>query len=327
MKEPIYMQATRNAWEFTVKNKVLAVFGIFAAFLGQFGMVDFLGKLGLITGNTGTYFSTVASIGIQMGEFAIRASSSLETKMLSYFLLMIFLGLFSVFIFIATVSQGAIIYSIKQSIQKKPINITKAWHVGAANFYRLFFVNFFKKIALTLISIIIALSAYAAFIIPSLINNLFFLGIFLAASFAGLVLAFVAVYTSIYVIVEKFSLGEAFSAAWKLFQNHLIVSFEVGILLLVFNLFVGVFAALGFVLLVLPAILLWFVFVLIIGSEIFLTAGFFAGLIVFAMYLMIVGAMFTIFTTYIWTYIFMKMNKEGIKSRIAHYLSYKPNKI
>ena len=321
------MQATRNAWKFVWENKVLAVFGIFAAFLGQFGIVDFLGKLGLITGDAGYYFNTIASVGAQMGEFTTRIAFSLESKILADFLLMIFLGLFSVFIFIAVVSQGAIIYSAKQSIKKKPIDIVKAWHVGSANFWRLFFVHFFKKIALTLISIVVGLSAYAAFTMPSLMNNLFFLAMFLIFSFAGLVLSFVAIYTPIYVVVEKYNIGEAFNAAWNLLKNHWIVSFEVGILLLVFNLFLGVFAALGFVLLILPAILIWFAVILIGGSKIILSAGFMAGLIVFTMYLMLVGAMFTIFTTYIWTYVFMKMNKEGIKSRIVHYLSYKPNKI
>lgn len=321
------MQATKSAWDFVWKNKVLVVFGIFAAFLGQFGIVDFLSKLGLITGDTGRYFNSIASVGLQMGEFATRIAFSLESKMLAYFLIMIFVGLMSVFIFIAAVSQGAIIYSIKQSIKRKPIDITKAWHVGSANFWRLFFIHFFKKIALTLVSIIIGLSAYAALTLPSLVNNLFFLIMFLIFSFAGLVLSFVTIYTSIYVIVEKYSIDEAFSAAWVLFKNHWIVSFEVGILLLVFNLFLGVFAALGFVLLVLPAILIWFVVILIGGNEIVLTAGFIAGLMVFTMYLMLVGALFTIFTTYIWTYVFMKMNKEGMKSRVVHYLSYKPNKI
>lgn len=327
MKESIYIQATRSAWNFTWKNKALVAFGIFAAFLGQFGIIDFLGKLGLITGDAGRYFNVIASIGAQMREFAVRVSFSLESKMLAYFLLMIFLGLISVLVFIAIVSQGAIIYSVKQSIKNKPRDILKAWHVGAANFWRLFFVYFFKKIALMLVSIIVGVSAYAAFAIPSLVNNLFFLGVFLLFSFAGLVLSFVTVYTSIYVIVEKYAIGEAFGAAWNLLRNHLVVSFEIGILLLVFNLFLGVFAALGFLLFVLPAILIWFVVILASGSEIVLAAGFVAGIAVVTMYLIFIGAMFTIFTTYIWTYVFMKMNKESIKSRIVHYLSYKPNKI
>lgn len=327
MKESIYIQATKKSWEFVQVNRVLVVFGIFAAFLGQFGIVDFLSRLGLITGDTGKYFSTIASIGMQMGDFATSIAFSLESKMLAYFLLMLFLGLFSVFVFIAIVSQGAIIYSAKQSVKKRPIDITKAWHTGSANFGSLFFVHFFKKISLTLISIVVGLSAYAAFTIPSLINNLFFLGVFLIFSLVGLVLSFVIAYTSIYIVVEKYTINEAFSAAWNLLQNHWIVSFEVGILLLVFNLFFGVFAGLGFILFVLPAILIWFAVILISGSGALLIAGFISSGIVFTMYLMLAGAMFTIFTTYIWTYVFMKMNKEGIKSRIVHYLSYKPNKI
>ena len=321
------MQATKNAWEFIKKEKVLMVFGIFAAFLGQFGIVDFLGRLGLITGNTEHYFRNITLIGVQLGEFMIHMTSSLESKMLADFLLMLFLGLFSVFIFIAVVCQGAIIYSAKQSIQKKSINISKAWYAGTENFWRLFFINFFKKISLTLIFMVVSLSAYAAFFIPSLENNLFFLGIFLLASFAGLALSFVAVYASIYVIAGKYTISEAFDAACVLFRDHLVVSFEIGILILVFNLFFGVFAVLGFMLFVLPAILIWFAVILIVGSKIALAAGFIASFMVFTMYLILLGAIFTVFTTYIWTYVFMKMNKVGIKSRIVHYLSYKPNKI
>lgn len=319
------MQAIERAWKFVWGNKTLWVFGIFAAFLGQFGIVEFLGKLGLVTGDAGRYFEIIAVMIQQLGDIIASMAFSFESQILSYFLLTIMFVLFTTFVFIATVSQGVLIHASAQSVKNKKTDMVKSWHACTGNFWGLFFVNFFKKVFIVILSIVVSLSAYVAMSLPSMSNNIFFLGVFLLVSLMGMTISFLAVYTSAYIVVEKYSAIKALGAAWKLLYNHWLVSFEIGIIILIFNLFLGLITALGFTLFILPAILIWFAVILIGGSKLILVSGFIAGLIVFTMYLITVGAVFTVFTTHIWTYVFMKMHKIGIKSHIIHYLSFNKN--
>jgi len=326
MKESLYIQATRSALRFTWQNKIVWIFGIFAALLGQFGIVEFLGKVGLATGDVDKYFGNLGYLGSQLGQLSTNMSLSFDNKLLVLFLLVLVAGLVAIFVFASIVSQGAIIHLAAQSIKNKRVNITKAWHIGSANFWRLFVVNFFRKLFIAFLAMMVSLAAFGALVVPSAVNNLFFLVIFLLASVVGIILSFLVVYAAAYIVVEKYSVAEAVKAALVLFRKHWLVSIEVGLIVLVYNLFLGLFIALGFTLIILPAILLWFAVILIGGNQLLLAGGFVAALIFFTMYLIVVGAGFTVFTTYIWTFIFMKMHKVGLKSRLLHYLSYKKRK-
>lgn len=323
MKESIYIQATKRAWRFVWDNKTIWIFGIFAAFLGQFGMVEFLGKVGVSAGNAGRYFDRIGSMSFEMGGFTMSIVNSLQNRLLALSLLLLLASLVVVFVYAAVICQGAIIHSSAQSIAgKKHIDILKAWHVSHKSFWSLFIINLFKKILIMFLSVMVSITAYGALTVPTLGNSLFFLFVFIFTSALGIILSFLVVYTAAYVVVEKYTLMNAIHGAWDLFAEHWLSSIEVGLIILVFNLFLGVLILLGFMLILLPAILLWFLVIVVGSSQSMLYTGLIAGLIVFVMYLMTMGAMFTVFVSYMWTYVFMKMHKVGVKSRLVNYLSY-----
>ncbi|MDP2692568.1 MAG: hypothetical protein Q8O88_02925 [bacterium] len=322
MKESIYIQATRKAWHFAWGHKILWFFGIFAAFLGQFGMVEFLGKISVHSIPIESYFGNVGTLMAQVGKFVISAGYSFDSKFFLFFLLALIFSLVLVAAFVAVASQGLLLYACAQSIKGKKINIMKSWHVGAANFWRLFFLNFFKKIIIAVIAIILSLSAYGVLLSPSIPNSIALTLLVILLGFIGLVLSFLFFYSAGYVVIEKENLSVAIQKAWVMFVGHPIVSFEVGLLVVVLNLFFGLFAAFGFILFVLPAVLFWFVVVLLGGSQIALVSAFIASLIMFTMYIMVVAAGFAVFTSYIWTYVFLEMHDKGIKSRLMHFIRF-----
>jgi hypothetical protein len=324
MKESLYIQSIKRAWAFVKQNKIIWIFGLFAAFLGQFGIVEFLGKIGMASGNTGMYFEKFSRAGDVLTFFAGSFSFSLQDKALVFSLLVLIAAFVAFFIMIAVVSQGTVIGTAAQSIKSRSgkINISKAWNTGVENFWRLFILNFFKKVLISFLAVVVGLSAYTAIIMPSLVNNIIFVVMFLAASAIGLILSFLVIYACAYVVVEKFKIWEATLTAWKLFKDHWLVSIEIGLIILALNMFLGLITALGFVLAILPAILFWFLILAVGGGNLMIASGFIASLVIFAIYLLWIGAVFTVFTTYMWTFAFMKMHKVGIKSRIYHYLSY-----
>ena len=322
MKESIYIHATGKAWSFAWSHKKLWLFGAFAAFLGQFGMVEFLGKLGVDTVGSGGYMVSAGSVLSQIGSFIANAGYSYDSKIVLSFLLALMLAIFAVFIFLAVVSQGLLLYVSAESIKNKNINIVKAWYIGTANFWRLFFLNFFKKIIISLIIIIFSLSAYGVLLTPSIANSIFLTLVVILLALVGLVLSFLFFYSAGYLVIEKESLSVAVQKAWIMFVKHPLVSFEIGLLIVILNLFFGAITAFGFILAILPAILIWFAIAMAGGSFIALTAALIASIIVFTMYLIVAGAGFTVFTTYIWTYAFVEMHDTGLKSKIIHFVNY-----
>ncbi len=319
MKESIYIHATKKAWHFTWKHKILWFFGIFAAFLGQFGIVEFLGKIGVDQGGVGSQFGTIGYILSQIGKFLINAGNSYDSKIILFFLLTLILCIAVVVVFLSVASQGALLYAGSESIKHEKVNNSKSWHVGVANFWRLFFLNFFKKIIIAVIIVVLSLSIYGALLSPSIPNSIVLTLAVIVFAVAGLILSLLFFYSAGYLVIEKETMYVSIKKAWKMFLAHPVVSFEIALLVVVLNMFFGILLAFGFILLVLPPMLLWFALIVAGGSQVALTATFFASLIVFAMYIMVAGAGFTVFTTYIWTYTFLEMHHKGVASRFVNF--------
>ena len=71
----------------------------------------------------------------------------------------------------------------------------------------------------------------------------------------------------------------------------------------------------------LPTLISWFVALLTANANLW-TAGLIAGAFFFVLFVIFVGSVFTVFTTAVWTYLFMAMHHVGVKSRILHWLNY-----
>ena len=321
MKESLYVEATERAWHFVWRHKVLWLFGIFAAFLGQFGMVDFLSKVGIIRGGADRYFGAFFGGFGRLGKFAATVGSTFSSQLLLVFLAILLLVLLTLLIFTAVSAQGSLIHSVFQAEKKNKVDVGRAWAAGTANFWRLFILNFLRKASFVFISVSVGLFAVNALARPSVTSSIIFILSFSALAVLGLMVSFLFFYAAAYVIIGKFSVLTALGRAYKLFSGHWLVSFEIGLVVLVLNLFLGLITALVFALLLLPAILIWFAIVVVGGGNYFALASvFMAALIFFTMYLMLVGAGFTVFTSYIWTYAFLKMEKHGLKSKVLDWL-------
>ena len=188
----------------------------------------------------------------------------------------------------------------------------------------MFFINALKKAVIVGLAIAISASAYNSLKDFTLGNALAFLATFILASVIGLALSFLAMYAAGYVVVEEYPLGPAISAAWRLFLDHWLVSVEVGLLVLLFNGLLAVLALAGIMVFFFPAVLIWFLAVVANNPYLF-TLGFVIAIVLFVAYIMLLASFFTVFTTAVWTHLFMKMHKVGVKSRVLHWLTYRPS--
>lgn len=324
MKTPLYRQAIQHGWQLAWRQRWLWIFGLFAAFLGQLGIVEFLSKISLATSDVEKYLTDLGLVG-QTNPTAVGGGASAgQGDALYLWLLVLLLGLVIALLFVAVVSQGALIHSAAQAAQKRKstVDLGRAWQAGVSHFWRLFFINVVKKGLLVILAVVVAAAALSAVHAPSLGNGLQFLLIFILACIVGLVLSFLVIYAAAYVVVEEYALGQAVAAAWRLFVDHWLVSLEVGLLTLLFNLVAFVLSLLGFLIFFYPTMLVWVV-AIAVSSQWLLAAGFIIALLLFTAYLMWLGSVFTVFITAVWTYLFMKMHQTGIKSRVLHWLAYK----
>jgi hypothetical protein len=232
------------------------------------------------------------------------------------------LGLCAVMFFVVLVSQGALIKSVAQSAKRGSVpDVGKAWHAGVAHVWRLFFVQACKKSALLLVTVMVGWATVnvAVEATTKVSDVLVFFAVFLLAILVGAAVSFIAIYAACYVVVEEYPLGKALEAAWQLFWGHWLVSLEVGAIILILNAVVGVLAIIAFFLCFLPTIALWTIAAATLSQTLFVTA-FAIGVVLFVLAIMFLGAVFTVYTTATWTYLYMKMHKDGVGSRLMHWL-------
>lgn len=324
MTTPLYRQALAQAWQLAWRQKFLWIFGLFAAFLGQLGIIEILSKVALATSDIDGYLASVGFSRAGAVSQSAGAVASAETRLLFFWLLAVLLTLGIGLVFAAVVSQGALIHAAAQSVRsKRLIDTGAAWHASVGHFWRLLAINVIKKGLIIFLAVVVSASAFSILGGANIGANLVFLLTFVLATVVGLILSFLAVYAAGYVVVEEFSLLDAIASAWKLFTSHWLVSVEVGLLVLLANVILALATLLGFAVFFFPAMLVWFI-AIVTGSQALLVAGFVLAVIFFTAYILWLGAMFTVFTTSVWTHLFMKMHKHGVHSRIVHWLSYKP---
>ncbi len=318
MKKALYSRALKQGWHLAWEHKFLWVFGLFATFLGQMGILDILIK----TGKAGSSFG-IYPTWLGLPKFFIHTIKNMpmngEQVLWLICLGLIILGMLIFFTFLAVVSQGAIIHSAAQfskSKRKKLPDIGESWQVGLNHFWRLFFINLFKKAIIIIFAVLVGWSTLSVLYTGAGIDILFFIIIFLLAALVGFVLSFWSIYAAGYVVVEEYGLSKSIKSAWKLFLEHWLVSMEVGLVVLLLNVLAAIAVIIGFFVLFLPTVLLWFVSVLTANAALYIV-GMFVGLLLFTAFIVLLGSFFTVYTTSVWTYLFMKMHKSGILSGIV----------
>jgi hypothetical protein len=324
MDKPLYAQALKESWQMLWEHKILWVFGLFAALLGQAGIGDLIYKFVVLGfNNPSAYFDTFfipkGIFELVIIIFGLPFTFSRWFALL--WLALMLLGLFIFFVIIAFVSQGAIIHAVSQKIKGKSlINFDMAWHKGVGHVGRLFSINLLKKITLLVVNSFVALSLLIVFKSINVWTLSSFVFALIFALVVGMTISFLAVYASGYVVVEEYSFTESLVASWKLFTHHPLVSIEVGFLLLIINFGVMLLGMLAlFIFFVVPIAVFWFLAILL-GATMLKIVGIIFATIMSVLALMFIGSLLSAFTLSVWTDLFMRMHKEGIKSRLVHFI-------
>jgi hypothetical protein len=308
--EPTYRDALVKSWKFVMHHHVLWMLGVVAVIIDQFGFGNFFNYIlnYLQTGSVGEVKGFVPYLWN-----SIYGLQGMELLTFSW-LLLIMLSLFALLIVISVCAQGALIAAACGWFKlKSPLKLQKIWHKGVKHFWRLLTVEVLHKLFITLIivalSLILKNTALTVVQVVSIV----------VSSLLALLLSVIKIYVAGYVVEREYTLKMAFFEGWNLFRNHLVVSLETSILLALLNVVLVVVIIALSALALLPAILVWLV-AAALGSKLIMIIGGIVAVFSLTLVIVLVGGLFNAYTVSCWMYLFMKMSRRTLRSRVYYFL-------
>jgi len=323
MREPTLREVLGVSLKLTLHHRGLWILGALALVFGQLGIMDMLvAATKAVTG--GKPLELTRQIGYLIspevvGELGGVLQFTGAQWMSLIWLLLIIISIGIVLIIAGSIAQGGIVHSVALSMDhglKTVEKLSESWHAGTKRVTEIMVLNVLRKCVMFAMAFFVSLGAYIALVYASSGATLFFVVVFLVVSVVGMIVSMLTIYAVGYVVIEGDTLLQSIVRAWRLFRAHWLVSFEVGIVLLLANVAMFVLLAVGIYLLLGPAFGLA-TYGLLIGSGVLVTAGTVAGSVLLSIYAVVIGSIFTVFVTSTWTYMFIVMHRTGWKSRIA----------
>ncbi|MFH1292432.1 MAG: hypothetical protein ABIH87_04530 [bacterium] len=319
MKEPTYEQAIAKAWQVVWHNKVLWVLGLLAAFLGQFGLGDFFGRVWLLY-NKGTVIGLSSHFWQGQG-FSCMSGLNWHNILGLVWLVGILIIILIAVVFLTVASQGALIaYTSEWFKNDSFTDFSKAWRQSLTHFWQvlgaiaIYKAVFASLLLLSLLLLNISDKAGGHIIV-------WVLGICLGIIlFFYLIFSILYIYTLGYIVVDNNKFVQAWQKSWQLFSKHVLVSLEVGVVLMVVNLLLFVLIVSSMLLAFLPALIIWLVSNLL-GLSGLAAFGFMSGLFLWILIVVLISSVYNAFNTGVWMYLFIKMHKQGIASRVLHWFA------
>lgn len=310
MHEPTYRKALGEAWRLVVHHPVLWVLGILAIFTGQFGVSNFVGQLVSLQ-DVGTGYWQLTGYSVQSWQGGVGL----------VWLAFLVLGVVIALVLMSVAAQGALITSTAEWYHTRETpDFAGAWHRGVKHFWRLLLVSVLRKAALLCILIVVGFWGERMLAVWNLGGAVASATIMTFGLLAGLTVAAVAMYTAGYVVTEERTLGQSLVRAWRMFHHHIVVSFEVSLLLLVISIALIISVLFVSALTLVPS----FIGMLaagITGAGGFIGIGLFVSLLLFVMLVVFVGGFFNAYSSSVWMYLFMKMHNEGMQSHIFRWFA------
>jgi hypothetical protein len=232
----------------TWKHKYLWLFGIFASVLssGGAGAWDMLYNNASMLFNQPRYVNdlnvlyTSKTLQLVFGNVGKFFS---DPNILSLLTLVIILAIFLLFLWLSLSSQGAIINATKAFTDNKPTNIEQDFVVGHSSFWRLLGLQALAQLAIYGTLLIIGIPFVWVFLAKGtqVLTDIFFVISFIVLLPLAIIIYFILTFASIYTVLQKTSIIESATKAWKLFKTKWIESLEFALLLFVINIVIALF--------------------------------------------------------------------------------------
>jgi len=320
MTKPFYKEVFKKALFISWKNKFLWIFGFFATFISGGIFEIFIKSSGRLTKewaviklfNIINFFQSFSWTNIKTT--AENSPTHLIKLLLSGLLL---LGLAILIIWLATVSQMALVRAANLFNKNKKTDLKDSFNSVKPYFWNVLGLNILGKLATFVLLLLLALPLL--FQSGSFWLGLLYVLLYLIVIATVLIISFIIIYSVAYVVLKKKKFIESIIDAWRLFIKNWIVSLEVALILFIINILGGF--ALGILLFVaaIPFILLSVIFY-------FLSLNVLLGLILILTFIVLLAltilfsSILTCFQISAWTLTFEKLTNKRATSKVADWI-------
>lgn len=253
MSQKIYRHVLRDAWNVTWRHPALWIFGGFAIFMGQSQFFYSLGGLFEIT-SLGTSAAGVVSQSKEWFLPVVSPNSWVQVA-IGLLISVACIAAAGIFAFLVVQSQGAIMAAGDYIFRKRLYSFKASWHAALEHFWSIIGVLGVKVVT----AIIIALGIFG---IQELVTRmpdawwpkvLFIVG-FVALALLDIMVTFIALYATCYIVLEKQRFVAGVKHAITLFTRHWLASIEMGVIFLIANILMAIAARFVFALLFVPLV-------------------------------------------------------------------------
>jgi len=315
-----YRSILKQAWNISWKNKYLWFFGLFASLAAAGGSIEYKVLTQNLNQNLvdGSYqhLSGILAWGEIIKSFCSGLVSLFNYDFVSILnaitLLLISLTLIVVFVWLAIVSQAALVDNVKQIINPKKktpeFRIRNGLAAGNKYFWSVFGLNILIKILVSTAFFIIGLPLLFMMLngatVLVVIYTLFFI-IFVPVAVS---LSLMVKYAIAYNVLENKSFVISLEKGWELFKKNWLISLEIAIILFVVNFLAGILLLIIIALFLFPL----FLFGAMFGLTWLMILMLFLGLIV----IILVGSLLTTFQIATWTDLFLHLTNKGGEAKL-----------
>ena len=222
----------------------------------------------------------------------------------------------------AVTSQGALIsYAAQWFKTKKHQKLSGPWNHSLKHFWNILFINILRKVLLVALLVAIGFALNKLIYSETLPQGFVFAVSLVVALFVALFVSIISIYALCALVVDGKGLVSAIKKSWAIFSEHLLVSLEVGVVLMLLNFVLALVVLTGAFVAFLPAMLIW-IAAGITSTVVLAAVGFALGVFLLLVFIILVAGFFNAFTTSAWVFLYMKMHKEGISSRTIHFFKH-----
>jgi hypothetical protein len=302
MPEINYLQILKDAWKITWKHK-------------------FLWWLGLLSGSAGFGMNFPTNFGSNQNQGKPEDIEKIKNFIISHQELLIFsvIILFVVvilFLIIGFISRGGLIKSIHQISKGEVIGFKKGFREGKFYFWRILGIGLFNFFSIFLSAVVIATpiiilfanNAYFSAILLMLLGILVFL-------FIAIVISFMRIFGNIYAVIGNLNLRSSLEKAYELFKNNLAAS----IIMSLFFIPISLMLCLGFVIILIPLFIIFFLTGLALYFAMAQTGIVIAivlGVIFLLIILMAAGSVYQTFNQTVWILFFYEIAKPKVTEEV-----------
>jgi hypothetical protein len=315
-----YRQILKQAWWLTWRNRHLWWFGVFAALLGNGGELEIL--FNNTSGNPSQgllpFWRGIASTGLfsakTYGNIGNLFKHDTLNLLMVFTIALISLAIFIFLVWLALVSQAAIVSSAAAFLEQKKNSFRDSLSAGILNFWPVLSLNILLR---ALISLLVAAVSLLAFLWSENFYGkaLYGLALFITALLA-ITLSFIVKYAIAYVVVRRRKIGQALKQSWRLFRENWLVSLEMALILFFINILVGLVITLTILTLAVPFLFLGLIFYYSFSSF----GAWLIAVLAFVVFLFIIisiGAALAVFQLVSWISLFLKIEKDRNVSKLV----------